>query len=401
MSTYITINQTAAEVEIVEEEDAHLPRVRVELDRLNYANESINNLEVELEEAKREFIQTMRDSEFELSKLEKKIGTHVMKVLPYYEEKWKMNLSKQKYLAAKFEFETAQELYVVAKNLQMYAEENLEGGGGECGTGDGDLGRMLKMARDKVSERELTKQSSDLEQIEAFKVYDEQATKIAQTEKKLKTSIVKSLKYFQIKAGFNKELKFFLVKTEGLKSCLKEAKTTYQQSLTNLEKISTEVHEQRNNNRTDSNTSLKSEKNETLSPNLNSVSSPNLSAMEKNTTDLDSKLKSTSLVGLCELKSTEDEVVEEEKDYDTYFVEQNLKNELDKGLGFAKTVHYTQKMDVNAVCLLSDDEIEYLSLDRKLKKFAGDLGVKPRVTEKIVVAKPKITVPVLSRTKYM
>ncbi len=33
----------------IEGEDDHLPRVQVELDKLNYANESINNLELELE----------------------------------------------------------------------------------------------------------------------------------------------------------------------------------------------------------------------------------------------------------------------------------------------------------------------------------------------------------------
>ena len=37
-----------AEPEVEEGED-HLPRVQIELDRLNYTNESINNLELELE----------------------------------------------------------------------------------------------------------------------------------------------------------------------------------------------------------------------------------------------------------------------------------------------------------------------------------------------------------------
>lgn len=39
-------------------------------------------------------------------------------------------------------------------------------------------------------------------------------------------------------------------KIEGLKSCLKEAKNTYQQSLNNLELISTEIHALRNENKT-------------------------------------------------------------------------------------------------------------------------------------------------------
>ncbi len=178
MSSYIAFNQNVEEaddlvVEHQEEEDAHLPRVRVELDRLNYANESINNLEVEYEEAKREFLRTLHESEAELALIEKKIGNHVLKVIPYYEERMEMSASKQKYLQARFEFERAQELYVAAKNLQMYAEENLESGGENGNASDVmALERMLKLAKVKVSEREFSKQSSDLQQIEAFKVSD-------------------------------------------------------------------------------------------------------------------------------------------------------------------------------------------------------------------------------------
>lgn len=166
-----------------EESDAHLPRVRVELDRLNYANESINNLELELVEAKREFLEVLRFSETELERCEKKIGNqHVMKSMAYYEERLALNLTKQKYLNAKFRFETAQELYVAAKNVQMYAEENLEdakelsmSGKESCNAGSVtdsmNLMKMHKMAKVKVSEAEFSKQSCDLEQIESFKVF--------------------------------------------------------------------------------------------------------------------------------------------------------------------------------------------------------------------------------------
>lgn len=165
------------------ESDAHLPRVRVELDRLNYANESINNLELELVEAKREFLEVLRFSENELERCEKKIGNqHVMKSMAYYEERLALNLTKQKYLNAKFRFETAQELYVAAKNVQMYAEENLEDAKDLSMSGkesynagsvteNMNLMKMHKMAKVKVSEAEFSKQSCDLEQIESFKVF--------------------------------------------------------------------------------------------------------------------------------------------------------------------------------------------------------------------------------------
>ncbi len=249
---------------------------------------------------------------------------------------------------------------------------------------------------------------------------------MSQSEKKLKSSIAKSLRYFQLKASFNKELKFFLLKVEGLKSCLKEAKTAYQQSLTNLEKISTEVHEQRNTRKTTSDTSLKSS-NSSLSAkpdasNVTSVSSPNLRSLDE--APQESRAKSVSMTQLGDISKSSDcaeETTEEEADYDRYFAEQQLKNEFENGLVYGKTVHCSQKVDPNAVCLLSDEEIACLGMEKRLRRFANEL-LGRRVTEE-VVAQPvivvvkreetgtmeaaagssgvRVTVPNLSKMKYM
>lgn len=391
-----------------DEPDAHLPRVRVELDRLNYANESINNLELELEESKREFIETLFNSEAELAQIEKKISGHVIKSIPYYQDRMILNLAKQKYLTTKFEFETAQELYVAAKNMQMYAEENLENSTENNNENSVDkmiLVKMLKMAKIKVSETEFSKQSCDLQQIEAFKVYDYNLKKVEQTEKKLKSSIVKSLKYFQQMALYNKELNFLLLKVEGLKSCLREAKTTYQQSLKNLEKISTEVHEQRSIHNNNSQNKLESNNSltRTISPNssTSTISSSSVTVMSHSSPDLtnlnetvkntnEKILKSTSLTTLTETNKssviTSVETVDsekcEEEDYDKYFSDPFLKySDSELNRSFTKTVHYSQKLDKNAICLLSDENIENLRLEKKLKKFANDLLNKHKTEE--------------------
>lgn len=81
-----------------EESDEHLKRVQVELDKLNYANESINSLELELEESKREYLMTMQESEEELTILEKRLGSCVEKAKPYYEARIELNDAKEKYL---------------------------------------------------------------------------------------------------------------------------------------------------------------------------------------------------------------------------------------------------------------------------------------------------------------
>lgn len=62
---------------------------------------------------------------------------------------------------------------------------------------------------------------------------------------------------------------------------------------------------------------------------------------------------------------------EEEEDYDKIFNDSILKSESERS--FAKTVHYSQKLDKNAVCLLTDEEIESLRLDKKIRKCEGEL----------------------------
>lgn len=83
------------------ESDEHLPRVQVELDKLNYANESINSLELELEEAKREYLTTMQDSEEELAVFEKRLGSCVEKSRPYYDARIELGEAKDKYFKVK------------------------------------------------------------------------------------------------------------------------------------------------------------------------------------------------------------------------------------------------------------------------------------------------------------
>ena len=98
-TTTTTTTSQAVAIETAEEEesDEHLPRVQVELDKLNYANESINSLELELEESKREYLLTMEESEEELVALEKRLGSCVEKSRPYYEARIDLNEAKEKY----------------------------------------------------------------------------------------------------------------------------------------------------------------------------------------------------------------------------------------------------------------------------------------------------------------
>jgi hypothetical protein len=148
--------------------------------------------------------------------------------------------------------------------------------------GEENLAKMLQMAKIKVNEAELAKQSSDIEQIVAGRLYEDKRVQVERLEKSLRKQIEKSREYFELKAAMNKELRFLFTKIEGLKSCLKEAKFAYQQSLKNLELISTEIHSLRQQRSLSSGGSLSSSQPpplpQSLPPNLVSQSSSTLSS---------------------------------------------------------------------------------------------------------------------------
>lgn len=352
-----------------EEPDEHLLRVQVELEKLNYANESINNLELELEESRREYVQTANETDLKLSSLEKKLGSCVEKAKPYYEARMELNEFRKKYLVAKNLFETAQELYVAAKNMQMYAEENLENfalkknqdhSADKTSNYDKEtLIKMLEIAKIKVNETELSKQSSDIEQIHAFKTYEEQRIKCHEMEKNLKKPIEKSRDYFEEKSKLYEELRFLYTKIECLKSCLKEAKTTYQASLRNLESISTEIHEQR----------------QSLDPNYSipfyddNKESKLISNSESSFSSL-SSLVSTSNQNksVKSIDQSEINLVKDDEDFDTYFQSEicnDKKEKLKKSIKNSETTSNTST--------IKDELIENLKLDSKLKNLKNKL----------------------------
>lgn len=407
--------------------DPHLERVQVELDRLNYSNESINNLELELEDAKREYVNMMQDTDEQLTAMEKKLGACVEKSRPYYEARIDLNECKNKYLKAKFRFETAQELYVAAKNMQMYAEENLESfdhnstnpdSPRNLGLDKESLTKMLEIAKIKVNETELSKHSSDIEQIEAGQIYELKKQRVEQMEKELKKFLEKSRKYFEVKAILYKELRFLFTKIEGLKSCLQEAKQCYQQSLRNLESISTEIHTQRQS---------MSIPNGDHSPSKQ----PDTTAIENCQTDVtNQELKSSSLSTLSSesssslsatnpttnetvAASTAQQDATTSEDIDAYF-KQDAENKLKEELEIKPPVFPSDESTeppaivkeqseaplnsttcttttttsqpsvlISTVALMNipDEEIENLKLDQKLKQYNDTLTKKKRVDE--------------------
>jgi hypothetical protein len=419
-------DKSVIEDNFIEESDDHLPRVQEELDKLNYANESINNLELELEDSKKEYVRTIKDSEEELKELEKKLGSCVEKSRPYYEARIELNEAKEKYYIAKHRFETAQELYVAAKNVQLYAEENLENFSSNTKNDPKEketLIKILEIAKMKVNDTELSKQSSDIEQINALQIYEEKKKIVEQFEKDLKKNIEKSKKYYELKSNLNKELRFLFTKIEGLKSCLKEAKLAYQQSLNNLELISTEIHAQRQStlsNRTTNSSSLSDNMTSNLETTTNnpSPSANNNEPTLTNPTKLTSPYSSSNLssssssstssslsISIANNKpnnssnnndntNNEDNATltnNHNEDFDIYFNNASIsqyKNEIsirpnkisDKKIASRNN---SQKLSQQ---LISDEDIQNIGLDIKLKMYKHEIVTKRSTDECVVEA---------------
>jgi hypothetical protein len=133
--------------------------------------------------------------------------------------------------------------------MEIYAEDNIDlnlvSPNKKTNNDQRTLVEILEKAKQKVHESEKSKQIHDQIQIDAFNAYAKLQALNENQEKNLKKFIEKSRKYYELKTQLDKELEFQSKKLHGLKSCLKEAKTFYQQSLKNLELISTEIHSQR------------------------------------------------------------------------------------------------------------------------------------------------------------
>ncbi|CAF1047240.1 unnamed protein product [Adineta steineri] len=106
---------------------------------------------------------------------------------------------------------------------------------------------LLGQTRDQhyAADAEREKYQADLDQQNADQAYSEIEKLVEKLQKDYRRAINKSQPYYEKKADYNKELDFQKRKVYGLEICVNEAKTQYQESLRNLEKISNEIHAQR------------------------------------------------------------------------------------------------------------------------------------------------------------
>ncbi|CAF1183384.1 unnamed protein product [Rotaria sordida] len=273
-----TQNDSFIEMNSKSDEDDELdPRIQIELDRLNYANEAINQLELQLDEARKIHDEFKKKSETELFQLEQKIGEAVAKSTGYYDARIKLRDVKDKLVKAKDRFECAQALHIAAKEIASASADYIdEAARSHQNTTAWNETYLQAMAKANAAEQE--KYQADLDQQSVERVYFDIEQLVLKLQKECRRPINKSKPYYEMKVEHHKELDFQKRKIHGLENCVNEAKSQYQESLRNLERISNEIHDKRHQNKLQKECEEQIiDRRESLSTSLPTSNSPRLS----------------------------------------------------------------------------------------------------------------------------
>ncbi|XP_033732899.1 uncharacterized protein LOC117322228 [Pecten maximus] len=222
------------------------PRIQVELEKLNKASEEINKLELELDDGRAGFRQALSESTQKLNTLAKKLGACVEKARPYYDARVKVKDAHVEAQKTALRFERACSMHEAAKEMVQLAEQ-----GYMCREEPSDPAwqEMLNHATMKVNEAEKERNESEQEHMKTTVLFNEADTKVQYLQKDLKRAINKSKPYFEMKAKFNQSMEDQKRNIHILEEDVSLAKSAYSDALKNLELISDDIHQQRQEKR--------------------------------------------------------------------------------------------------------------------------------------------------------
>ncbi|XP_058127199.1 SH3 domain-binding protein 5 [Anopheles ziemanni] len=239
------------------------PRVQIELEKLNEATDNINKHEVDLDEAKNEFRELLKESAEKIKAVAKKVGNSIDAAKPYYEARlYASQLAKETQQCA-LNFDKAKSVHAAAKEMVYLAEQGL----GEKSTLDTACQEMLTHATTRVNEsqNECTEMRNILK-ISELKL-EVANNRVCKLHSQLKGAIRASsfdirrnlmminiiayqhqllfLPYYELRANYNALLLEQKQKVVELEAKVAESKLRYNEALSSLERISEEIHRQR------------------------------------------------------------------------------------------------------------------------------------------------------------
>uniref|UniRef100_A0A8D0GGD9 SH3 domain-binding protein 5 n=1 Tax=Sphenodon punctatus TaxID=8508 RepID=A0A8D0GGD9_SPHPU len=226
-----------------EEEQEELdPRIQEELEHLNQANEEINRVELQLDEARTTYRRILSESARKLNAQGSQLGNCIEKARPYYEARRLAKEAQQETQKAALRYERAVSMHNAAREMVFVAEQGVMADKNRL---DPTWQEMLNHATCKVNEAEEERLRSEREHQRVTQLCQQAEAKVQALQKSLKRVIVKSKPYFELKAQFNQILEEHKARVTSLEQQVAQAKMRYSVALRNLEQISEQIHARR------------------------------------------------------------------------------------------------------------------------------------------------------------
>nr|XP_025148625.1 SH3 domain-binding protein 5-like isoform X1 [Bubalus bubalis]XP_025148626.1 SH3 domain-binding protein 5-like isoform X1 [Bubalus bubalis]XP_025148627.1 SH3 domain-binding protein 5-like isoform X1 [Bubalus bubalis] len=259
-------NSSEAKLSPREEEELD-PRIQEELEHLNQASEEINQVELQLDEARTTYRRILQESARKLNTQGSHLGSCIEKARPYYEARrlakeggspWaargSLQLSllmvlphapsqaQQETQKAALRYERAVSMHNAAREMVFVAEQGVMADKNRL---DPTWQEMLNHATCKVNEAEEERLRGEREHQRVTRLCQQAEARVQALQKTLRRAIGKSRPYFELKAQFSQILEEHKAKVTELEQQVAQAKTRYSVALRNLEQISEQIHARR------------------------------------------------------------------------------------------------------------------------------------------------------------
>ncbi|XP_063794367.1 SH3 domain-binding protein 5-like [Pseudophryne corroboree] len=234
--------ESTGETKKDEAEEELDPRIQEELERLNQASEEINQLELQLDDARTAYRRILSESARRLNALTTQLGACIEKARPYYEARRLAKEAQQDTHSAALRYERAVSMHAAAREMVFVAEQGVTADKNRL---DPTWQEMLNHATCKVNEAEEERLSSEFEHQRVTRQCHQAEAKVQTLQKSLKRVIIKSRPYFELKVQFNSVLEEHKSRVTSLEASVSQAKLRYSATLRNLELISEEIHARR------------------------------------------------------------------------------------------------------------------------------------------------------------
>ncbi|KAL0608714.1 SH3 domain-binding protein 5-like [Plecturocebus cupreus] len=245
------------------EEEELDPRIQEELEHLNQASEEINQVELQLDEARTTYRRILQESARKLNTQGSHLGSCIEKARPYYEARRLAKEAQQETQKAALRYERAVSMHNAAREMVFVAEQGVMADKNRL---DPTWQEMLNHATCKVNEAEEERLRGEREHQRVTRLCQQAEARVQALQKTLRRAIGKSRPYFELKAQFSQILevaegrggsmgrwaagrgqarKEHKAKVTELEQQVAQAKTRYSVALRNLEQISEQIHARR------------------------------------------------------------------------------------------------------------------------------------------------------------